>query len=140
MWNNDTDTDVKILAEFSNLQYRHLTLAMDRVPAEIECNQVLRGKLWIGDMDNANDEGLLKANQITAIVSLGYKNTYRVFDHIAYHRITVDDDQSAQIIRFFDAAVDFIHAHDKVLVHCVAGVSRSASICMAFNETRKAIV
>ncbi|KAL8599014.1 hypothetical protein ACOMHN_006823 [Nucella lapillus] len=51
-------------------------------------------------------------------------------------QITVDDLPSARIHLYFDRCADKIHQvarmRGKALVHCVAGVSRSASLCMAY--------
>lgn len=52
-------------------------------------------------------------------------------------RVPVDDDQSANMLAYLDPVVDRIHeaiqrrnAH--VLVHCVAGVSRSTTVILAY--------
>lgn len=51
-------------------------------------------------------------------------------------QIHVDDLPSARINLYFDRCADKIHQvarmRGKTLVHCVAGVSRSASVCIAY--------
>ncbi|XP_060563597.1 dual specificity protein phosphatase 14-like isoform X2 [Ruditapes philippinarum] len=51
-------------------------------------------------------------------------------------QIHVEDTPSARLGMYFDRCADKIHqvhkSGGKILVHCVAGVSRSASLCMAY--------
>lgn len=45
------------------------------------------------------------------------------------------DEAGFRLSRFFDEGADFIHNHLKygnVLVHCYAGISRSASLVVAY--------
>lgn len=107
--------------------------------AEFDCtsaNEVLRGKLFIG-CEIASSKIVQTHPQIKAVVSLhsqGYsKCGYRRFDGIDYHHVTIEDDANADLFAHLDECSDFIHKHNgPVFVHCQAGVSRSASICMAY--------
>lgn len=102
-------------------------------------NQVLRGKLWI-DGCEANEPNLLAHRKVTAVVSMGttslFKPWYKKHEGIIYHCIDIEDDGNANILQHFDAACHFIHQHimsgGVVLVHCQAGMSRSATICIAY--------
>ena len=89
--------------------------------------------LYIGDINSANDYNLLKSNGITHIVSC--QPAY-VHDNITYHNVHIDDDIAVDIYSHFYNAVDFIDDalsnNGKVLVHCYAGISRSASIILAY--------
>ncbi|XP_018319646.1 dual specificity protein phosphatase 18 [Agrilus planipennis] len=55
---------------------------------------------------------------------------------IKYTRIPVYDNLSSNLLEYFESCADAIHEeasnNRNVLVHCVAGVSRSASICIAY--------
>ncbi|XP_023024258.1 dual specificity protein phosphatase 21 [Leptinotarsa decemlineata] len=57
-------------------------------------------------------------------------------DEVIYHKIEVIDSGCSRILQYFDPAADLIHQVSslggKTLVYCVAGVSRSASICLAY--------
>ncbi|XP_057656841.1 dual specificity protein phosphatase 18-like [Diorhabda carinulata] len=57
-------------------------------------------------------------------------------DDILYHAINIIDSGYSRILPFFDKAADLIHQVSnlggKTLVYCVAGVSRSSSICLAY--------
>lgn len=76
---------------------------------------------------------------INSVVSIGPRtNSYANFTytHVTYHRIVCEDSHTAPLHEHFDAATDFIHAQiqegKRVLVHCQAGISRSATICIAY--------
>lgn len=99
-------------------------------------NEVLRGKLYIG-CEIASSKIAQTHPQIKAVVSLHSQGPtkcgYRRFDGIKYHHVIIEDDANANLFQHLDECCDFIHQHDgPVFVHCQAGVSRSASICMAY--------
>jgi hypothetical protein len=99
-------------------------------------NLIQRGKLWISCLYGAR-----KADQIpslTAVIAIGpdkifIESWYAKFKHLEYHYIEIDDSESADIFQHFDSATEFIHNQKgEVLVHCAQGMSRSASICIAY--------
>ncbi|XP_068903533.1 dual specificity protein phosphatase 21 isoform X3 [Tenebrio molitor] len=55
---------------------------------------------------------------------------------IVYHKIPILDSGNSRIYPWFDETADLIqkvaNSGGKILVYCVAGVSRSASICLAY--------
>lgn len=92
---------------------------------------ILRGKLYIGDHRDAEDF------RGQAIVSLGSSvDSYRTRPGITYLRIVIDDADDEDISKHFEATSAFIQQHllegHAVLVHCYAGISRSATVCIAF--------
>lgn len=100
-------------------------------------NEILRNKLWIGDSADAlqYEHSMLRKHKIDAIVSIGSsKSSYSssTYKDIEYHRIVCQDDELERLDVFFEDASAFIHSHNRVLVHCQAGVSRSATICIAY--------
>jgi protein-tyrosine phosphatase len=77
--------------------------------------------------------------EIKAVVCLGEKPYYgypKPFSGISYLYINIDDDPDEDIYAHFDKAVDFVRSHiaagSSVYVHCAAGVSRSATIVIAY--------
>ncbi|KAJ9573905.1 hypothetical protein L9F63_008704 [Diploptera punctata] len=55
---------------------------------------------------------------------------------IAYLKVSVEDKSSSDLLLYMDTVADMIeevrNAGGKTLVHCVAGISRSASLCLAY--------
>lgn len=91
--------------------------------------------LYLGNLQAAYDLQTLKSAGITHILQVahGIKPLYP--KDFIYKIINVPDAQSANLIRHFPAANGFIKSGMQpggVLVHCFAGVSRSATCVIAF--------
>lgn len=90
--------------------------------------------LWIGDYDVACNMELLETHAITHIISL-----YRmpVFpDNYEYMCVNIEDIETENISKYFGETNAFIDKGLRdgygVLVHCAAGISRSAAIIIAY--------
>lgn len=97
--------------------------------------EILPG-LYLGDSQHSAQQDILQQLGITCLlnVSTTCKNLFeKEFD---YMNIPVNDNDSANISSWFNEAIGFIdNARDndgKVLIHCQAGVSRSATVCIAY--------
>jgi hypothetical protein len=99
---------------------------------EEDANEILRGKLWIGNAVAAT------APEFDAIVSVVGKPLKDIHsDGVSYFRIIADDAPETNLKRWFDDVGAFIHYHivergHCVLIHCMAGHSRSATLCIAY--------
>jgi protein-tyrosine phosphatase len=100
---------------------------------------VLGNRVFLGNEDNARNLDLLQSYAITHVISL----THSVYhpEKIVYYPINIDDSPVANIYQYFEPCVEFIndalaardsHSGMNVLVHCAAGISRSASIVIAY--------
>lgn len=80
----------------------------------------------------------LEAHDITFILNVAQELTDYVYprDALDVTRVSLRDMPDEDLLPHFDSCVDHIHdivtQGGHILVHCVAGVSRSASICMAY--------
>lgn len=97
-------------------------------------------RLYLGNLKGASNLQNLKAAGITHIlqVASGIKPFFP--KDFKYKVISVTDTSQSSLIRHFPAAVAFIKegmAKGGVLVHCYAGVSRSASCVIAFLMQEK---
>ncbi|XP_065676816.1 dual specificity protein phosphatase 22-like [Hydra vulgaris] len=102
-------------------------------------NKILPG-LYIGSLKDSKDFEQISANNITHILSiLDYPQPKPVFKKIKYKFIRIADRPHENISRHFKESIRFIHKarslSGNVLVHCLAGVSRSSTICIAYLMT-----
>ena len=78
----------------------------------------------------------IKKNQISHIVNVTCDLPMLDFPGVSVTRYPAIDDPSQDLKKYFNPAADFIHetikSGGKVVVHCMAGVSRSASIILAY--------
>ncbi|XP_075245207.1 dual specificity protein phosphatase 18-like [Convolutriloba macropyga] len=94
--------------------------------------------LFISSYEGARDTQLLRQHGITCVVNAtpDLPNPGAARTGIEYVRVAVDDMPSAQLSAHFEYIAQKINqvklSGGRTLVHCVAGVSRSASLCMAY--------
>ena len=90
--------------------------------------------LWLGNYRAAKDIKDLKTKGITKILSIVDRNVpdYNNEDGFIHKKFKVPDFSSKNIIQYFGECLNFIKGDEKVLVHCISGSSRSASIVIAY--------
>ncbi|XP_020832439.1 dual specificity protein phosphatase 4 [Phascolarctos cinereus] len=99
--------------------------------------------LYLGSAQHAARRDTLDALGITALlnVSLDCPNHFEA--HYQYKSIPVEDSHKADIGSWFMDAIEFIDSvqarQGRVLVHCQAGISRSATICLAYLMMKKKV-
>lgn len=111
-------------------------LAMEEEPVE------LLPYLYLGSAHHASCKSILLHLGITGLVNVSQTCPNYFEDTFTYLSIPVEDSNNEDIAVWFNQAISFIERfrseNGKVLVHCHAGVSRSATICMAYlMATRK---
>ena len=92
--------------------------------------------LYLGSVESANSKKVLEKNNIKHVLAAldGFEN-YKRHDKINYFLIKLEDWPDQDILQHLPQALAFISEGLKtgsVLVHCMAGVSRSASIVIAY--------
>ena len=98
--------------------------------------------LFVGSIEDATNKELLAAKGVTAIVNCAHSEhnragaDYPLNKGTVYLGLPVYDIPGFPINTFFDNAIEFIHdarqSDRAVLVHCNAGVSRSATVAAAY--------
>ena len=90
--------------------------------------------LWLGNY--------LASIDIPKLKSKGIKKILTVMDHFEgpnydikdfkHKQIDIEDMNRQNIIQYFGECFNFIKGDEKILVHCIAGSSRSATIVIAY--------
>ena len=92
-------------------------------------------KIFLGNIDGARNIQFLKKEKITHIISLAGKMFTPIYDKniIQFQKIIdIEDDMRENIIKYFKECFDIIEKADKIFIHCMAGVSRSATIVISY--------
>ncbi|KAJ3799247.1 hypothetical protein GGU11DRAFT_679855 [Lentinula aff. detonsa] len=97
-------------------------------------DEVIPG-LWIGGLPSAMDTENLKANKIYSVLS-AMRGKISIHETFVKHQIFLDDSEEEDILIHLLPAIAFIQSELNkgrgILVHCQAGVSRSATIVAAY--------
>lgn len=94
--------------------------------------------VYIGPLQALNDVEELKSHGITGIISLVKEDVPDMATNGGFQQLQVqiDDDEDQDIMQYFGQTNKFIEgilaSGNSVLVHCVAGVSRSVTIVCAY--------
>ena len=90
--------------------------------------------LYLGNLASAENVEKLKELGIKKVLTLleGFFPKYKESDGITHKIIEIYDYSNVNIIKYFGECLKFIKGKEKVLVHCAAGSSRSASIVIAY--------
>ncbi|XP_021009589.1 dual specificity protein phosphatase 21 [Mus caroli] len=98
-------------------------------------SQITTG-LFISNSAVANDKLTLSNNRITTIINVSAEVVNTFFEDIQYVQVPVSDAPNSYLYDFFDPIADHIRGVEmrsgRTLLHCAAGVSRSATLCLAY--------
>ncbi|XP_012274093.1 dual specificity protein phosphatase 3 [Orussus abietinus] len=120
-----------------------------RLQHDIDCDEVYPN-IILGDASTAKNKKFLKRLGVTHVLNtaegnrFGLVNTNRHYysdTSIEYLGLPIIDLPTIDISQYFPAAVSFIHnalsSGGKVFVHCMLGISRSATCVIAYLMTKK---
>ena len=90
-------------------------------------------KIYLGGIKGLLENEYLKTENINNILSLANSNQEINLDkNIRRKIIDIGDLYSENIIKYFKECIEFIEKSGKSFIHCTCGVSRSASIVIAY--------
>lgn len=128
----ELEIEAEVVELFCNPEHDHGIVASS--------SSQLLSYLFVGGAEAAGDSEWLKANSITHVLNVAQEVTqisdlmYRELD-IERRWIQILDHSEYDISQHFDEALDFVakakESEGRVLIHCAAGVSRSATIALA---------
>ena len=106
-----------------------------------DISQIITG-LYISNWATSNNINVLENKNIRAVISIettpkpDYILNYYNMRGIDYMYINLYDAPNANISKYFDVTFNFIRKHlsigENVLVHCMAGISRSSTIVLNY--------
>ncbi len=115
----------------TNIQ--QLNLANDNL--EYESPDHIIDNIYLGSQKSGVDLHQLSELNIKYVLIVG-KGMKETFDQISYKSIEIDDSLEQDLSNYIQEVLDFIaesqRNNSNVLVHCVSGISRSASIVIAY--------
>ena len=92
--------------------------------------------LYLGSIESANNIQKLKELNIKKVLSIMNFDAplYKPEDNINHKIISIADMTTENIIKYFGECLNFIKGEEKekILVHCMAGASRSATVVIAY--------
>ena len=96
-------------------------------------DEIIKNKLYLGNMFDANDTDTIKNNNISCIVCVAERlKIINTNPNVTVHKYELADDYSCNISLYFDEIGEIINKGGIVLVNCAAGISRSSTIVIAY--------
>ncbi|KAF0293211.1 Dual specificity protein phosphatase 19 [Amphibalanus amphitrite] len=103
----------------------------------------VRGWLCVGSQDAAHHRALLRRLGVTHVLNCATRVDNLFTDELTYLSVPLLDLPETRLETAFPAAFEFIDSAratgGRCLVHCNAGVSRSASLCVAYLMEREGL-
>ena len=95
--------------------------------------------IWLGNSSGAEDIKDLKDKGIKKILTVMNQvgPNYLPEDGFIHKKYNIIDYDDQNIIQYFGECLKFMDGEEKVLVHCMAGASRSATIVIAYLMWKK---
>lgn len=94
---------------------------------------IIPDKLYLTSVTEAQSLNFLKKHDITAILTINTEPVILPFGcKIKTKFINLGDNCTSHIKSYFDEMNDFIENNERIVVHCHAGVSRSATAVIAY--------
>eukprot|EP00760_Papus_ankaliazontas_P036332 PhM_4_TR8290/c1_g1_i1/m.40593 len=132
------DNHPSLVQQMSDPRLAHIEVMWNRIYADA----ILPGKLLLGSLRTAQNSTTLQQSNVTHILTVGRDlATPEWTVPIVQKRVQVDDNEGSNLRQHFADIIGFIDdaisGGGTVLVHCFAGMSRSATVTIAFLMMRR---
>jgi len=113
-------------------------------PDSSAASEMIPGRLWLGGIRAALDEKFLTENNITVIFNCTKDIPFiQLPGKMTYYRVPVHDNlEEDEIQNMLDWSPEIVykllkeyHENNNILIHCAAGMQRSAAACLMFLMT-----
>ncbi|KAM9808965.1 dual specificity protein phosphatase 13A-like [Syngnathus typhle] len=122
---------------------KQLELVLDSCTLELTAVDEVWPNLYIGNIAVAQNKKTLSKLGITHVLNAAHSKQGSIGDQgfygdaCIYFGIPAEDSDHFDVSQYFKPAADFIHKvlknnQGKVLVHCIMGVSRSATLALGY--------
>lgn len=103
-------------------------------------SEIIKGRLFLGSVDDATNELWIKNNSIKLIISvmnepkeyLSQIHHISIINNIEHYVIPISDMPTENIFANIHALCNKINSYETTLIHCMFGISRSATITIAY--------
>lgn len=96
-------------------------------------SEIIKNKLYLGDIFDANNEKEINDKNIKCIICVAENLTVKITNpNIKLYNYDLKDDYSCNISLYFDEICFIINKEIPVLINCLAGISRSSTIVIAY--------
>lgn len=114
---------------------------MDLAADEDQLHDMWNGQIFLSNLNGAQNKVRLELLGITDIINLSGSDSYELPKECQRFSFLIDDVQNADILSLFEPCHRLIDEsltkNGRVLVHCVKGASRSATIIISWLMTRR---
>ena len=113
-------------------EFQRVTKLINSNKVIFDGNEIIKDKLYLGNYYSATQKEELKKRGVTHILMVGYLLHEFYPNDFEYGNIEIEDDERENIFKYFYTSINFIENSKICYVHCQAGISRSASIVIAY--------
>jgi len=95
--------------------------------------------VYLGSEADALDTNFISSEKITTVLSIQSWEIQKKITGVKYEFVQANDNSEMNLKSKFEFICDFLkkHENERVLVHCQAGISRSATACLAYLMKEK---